>query len=441
MKRFLPQCEPLECRLNPAGTVTGSFANGTWTLIGDADANDILVNPGLEPGEFSVTGLSGTEVTGATKASNVKNIVIKLGEGDDFVEFNNTAESKRLSGKLQIFGGHGDNRFVIDRVHIGQSLSVTNGRGFDDLDVGNSLIDGHVVINNGHGGSEVIIDRDDTEAISAIGGNLIIHNGRGADFVIVRDTHVGGNIDVQNGQASAGGSAGEFIIYNNYDGVSRSIIRGNVSVSYQNGEIGSDGIFDAEVLGNVKFDYGNAESELYFDGYLVDQPVHIHGSLTILGQGEVRVGTGQIEQGTGLIVDGSLTIQTGGQADWIEATHLQVGGVSQISTGGGNDRVFIDDSSFAGPVRIQTGGGMDEVLIDNKVGTVFGTLFGRAFNVDLGGGSDTLRLGIVDDPTAIVELLAGGQWNGGAGFDALDWYNVNAAFGYPDMVSFEGQSA
>lgn len=436
MNRFRPQCEPLECRLTPAGTVTGSFHQGTWTLIGDADANDIIIRPGPEHNEFSVVGRNGTEVGGMTKANQVKNIVIKLGEGDDIVQFNDTGDEVRLRGFLKFGGGNGDNSLLIDQTDICKNLTVSGGDGVDYLGMGNSRVRGHVVVNNGQGDSALDIYRSTTEDMSVIGGNLTITNGTGSDYIRISDTHIGGNVKVVNGLADANGDAGMVEIYNLSNSYTPSVIRGNVSVSYEGGDVNYEGIWDTEVLGDVTYNYGAAKGEVHFNAFHVHQPVHIHGNLTITGQGDTFVDISVEGTQSGLIVDGNLAIRTGGGEDLIQAYLLHVGGKTLINTGAGEDLVAIDDSTFAGPVHIQTGAGVDTVLIDTQLGTSFATQFSRALNVSLGDGDDYFSIGIENDLTGAMEFLGGGTWDGGAGTDTLDWWNLDI-LSFPAIQNFE----
>jgi hypothetical protein len=438
MNRFRPTCEPLECRLNPAGTVTGSFANGTWTLIGDADANDILINAGPEHNSFFVAGQNGTAVGGVVKADKVKNIVIKLGEGNDRARFNDTIDQTlRLRGHLKFVGGNGANDLVIERMDVGKNLTVTNGEGFDYLGLGNSRVRGHVVVHNGQGDSELDIYRSNVDEFSSIGGNLVIRNGSGADYIQVTDTHIGGSVNVNNGLADVNQDAGAVQIFNLANTVTPSIIRGNVSVTYAGGEVNYEGIWDTEVLGNVTYNYGAAQGEVHFNAFHVLQPVHIHGNLTITGQGDTFVDIGVEGTQTGLIVDGNLIIRTGDGVDLIQTYLLHVGGKTVINTGAGGDKIVIDDSTFAGPVNIQTGTGADAVFVESWDITQYATQFAGALNVNLGDGDDLFSIGLENDPTAAMAMLGGGSWNGGAGTDTLEWRNPDIIFSFPAIEFFE----
>ena len=432
MQRYRPALETLERRDTPAGTVTGSFANGTWTLVGDADANDIVISSTLSDA-FSVSGRNGTVVAGVTDPGGVRNIVIKLGAGDDVVEVKNGGLWAFLPGSLKIDGGDGGNAVAIDGLQIGKSLSIRNGNGLDEVALRNSRVAGHVVIRNGSGGSSVEIKRDTLDHGSAIGGNLRITNDAGADNTALQDTHIGGNVVVRNGLPDAGGNAGSFFSLNGLNETTQSIFGGNVSVRYLGGD-SANGILDVEVLGNVKFDHGNGGAEVYFEGINVLLPVHIHGNLTVIGQGGIYVEVGQNFAETGLIVDRNLTIRTGGEADGIEACRLQVGGATRIHTGGGADTIFIDDSTFAGPVDIQTGDGVDNVQVESKMGTSSRTQFVGALKVHLGAGRDTIGLGVHADETRMVEALSLAHLHGGADLAEFTSFHLLSVF---DLFSFE----
>jgi hypothetical protein len=437
---YRPSLEWLEDRWNPSGTVTGSFANGTWTLIGDAEANEIRINPAGVLDQFTVTGLDGTTVAGVTNPSNVKNIVVRLRGGDDYVEVNNTNALSRLLGDLRIFGGSGANFVEIDYFKM-KNLTIIHGdntTNSDELYLTDSIVRQNVTINNGDGDSYNNIYRSSSD-ISEIGGDVTIINGVGEDSNYFNDTHIGGNVKVLNGRPDSDGDAGYFEVYNTLNETSRSIIGGNVFVRYQGGDVDYDGIWDTEVLGNVTFRYdGDGEQTLYFDGYSVTQPVHIHGDLTVIGQGNVLVDIGRQYEETGLIVGGNFTVQTGDGSDTVNIDHMSVGGTTLISTYASNDVIRIDNSSFVGPTTILTRAGNDTLLIESSSGSAFGTQFAGALTTRMGDGDDTQTFGFGGDATRLVEVLAGATLSGGDGNDTLNDLNLVSVFGKPigtDLVS------
>ena len=292
--RYRPALENLETRDTPAGTVTGSFANGTWTLVGDVEDNNILVNQ-TNLDEFSVTGLNGTLTAGVTNPGNVRNIVIKLGDGNDSVTVNNTGVSAFLLGNLKVFGGHGVNAVTIDRLQIDKNLSITNGInvvGYDLLTLSDSIVQGNVVIKNGVGSSVTNIASYSATHDSAIGGNLVIRNEAGADYTTVVDTSIGGNVLVRNGLPDADDLAGGVAIFNEYETTARSIIGGNVSVSYLAvRSMGTTASGTPRCWATSSSITAAPMPTSTSTATLVLQPVHIHGNLTVIGQGNTSMST------------------------------------------------------------------------------------------------------------------------------------------------------
>jgi hypothetical protein len=373
-----------------------------------------------------------------TTPSNVRNIVIKLkGGSTEQVAINNTGNEVFLRGNLKILGGDGQHGFEIQRLAIGKNLTVINGQGFDDLNLFGVRVHGNVFVDNGSGGSETDIERHYDTASSGIGGNLVIHNGDGADYTTIEDTSIGGNVGIRNGLPDVNGITGRVAIYNVFNATTQSIIRGNVSVRYQAGKVISDGMWDTQVLGNAQFHYGSGSGQLFFDGDLVDRPVHIHGSLTVAGAGAHELYLGS-DAGHGLIVNRNLTISGGVGNDFILAFRLEVGGATRIFTGDGSDAIWIDDSSFAGPTTIRTGAGADDVRFEGGLGGPSHTQFHKALQVSMGSDNDSLTLGLASFDTHVVELLAQAHLDGGAGDnDLVEWFHLLPVFEVPDLTGFE----
>lgn len=433
-----PLLEMLEDRRTPAGTVTGSFANGTWTLVGDAEANDIRINPTAIANQFEVSGLNGTAVAGVVNASNVRNIVVRLKAGDDLVEVNQTGAFARLLGNLTVIGGNGANKVDIDHFQM-QNLTVSNGSnasGSDFVYVADSMVRKGVAINNGNGDSEIQFYRDGSD-VSSIGGSVTVSNGVGRDYSYFTDTCIGGNVTITNGLPDASDDAGYVIINNHDNDTSRSIIGGNVTVRYRDGFVDYDSIRDAEVLGNVRFSYGSADSKLYIDNYEVNQPTHIHGNFTVIGRGNTLVDIGLQYGQQGLIVGKNFTVLTGGANDDIDIHRLSVGGATRIVTGDSNDGIVIDDSSFAGPTTILTGGGNDSVLIETVFAYPDATQFAKSLQVIMGADNDTLTTGASNQNGRRVELLGRAVLAGGAGVDTFNRLNLDAVFASAINNSFE----
>lgn len=444
---FRPRVEVLEDRYTPAGTVTGSFSLGTWTLIGDSAANDITINPTATPNKFVLIGNS-TTVADDINPSGVKNIVIKFFAGDDEVTFNNMATRAVLAGSLTINGGKDANDVFINNATIRKNVAVVNGTntsGADDFEVGDSIIKGKVFIRNGDGNTNTVFRRN-SAGVSSI-GSLTVVNGAGEDGDSLFDTSVAGSVVFRNGLPGAGNQAGYLEIYNSNNTAGRSVIGGNLKVSFKAGliDIGVTAITDIEVRGNVIFDCGTSTAEIPFDGQNVIQPALIRGNLTVNGTGPLSVTVGFYDEGTGLIVGKNLTITTGAAANTLRLYHLRVNGATRISTGGGIDTVLIDDSLFFGPLpsalipfafRLFTGGGADEVYIENDAQPST-TQFGRTALISMGAGGDTLSLGATATPTQLVELFDRVRFDGGADDDHLNRFNVVSIFNRAIDVAFE----
>jgi hypothetical protein len=432
---FRPCLECLEDRCTPAGTVTGSFANGTWTLIGDPANNSILINPTATPGTFSVTGLDGTGIAGVMNPTNVNHIVVRMLGGDDAVNVNDTGVMRTLSGKLSIEGGAGANNVYIRMMTI-KNVSVVNGSnatGTDEFYLEDSIVKGNLTIANGEGDSETGVYRT-TPGVSYIAKEVSITNGAGRDRTYIIDYNVGGSVKVTNGLPDAMNEAGYVEIFNETNLAGRSVIGGSVLVNYTSGVVDYDGIWDYEVRKNVRFNYGTADAQLFFDGYIVSQPVLIRGNLTVNGTGPVFMEIGNQYLNTGLIVGNNLTVTTGEQADTFNAFRLQVNGITNIMTSGGIDTVTIDDSYFQGSFTLNTGSGADEVNIETRTPTTASTQFISTVLIDLSGGDDTMTLGFAGSLTRQVELYSTGSFLGGSGTNVINDNNVVALLGMPITI-------
>src|SRR5262245_61813573 len=426
VRTYRPALEILEDRYTPAGTVTGSFAQGTLTLIGDAAANRIVLESTAVANRFKVSGSDGTTVAGVTAHGNVRNIVVSLGDGEDAVSVAPSAADARVSlaGNLKVHGGDAANEVDLDRVFVNGNLRITNGTsttGQDYTEILDSTIRGAVTVRNGDGDTGFSMWRT-TPGPSSIGGNLTITNGTGKDGVEISDTSIGGSVVVHNGQGDASGEAGYLWIYNT-ERQSRSVINGSVSVTYLSGDVDYDGIWDTEVKGNVTFNHGPGAARTDFDGYTVSAPVIIRGHLTLTGSGPLDLDVGTREEKTGLWVGKNLTITGGSQADLITAHRLTVNGTTRINTGDGDDVITIDDSVFRGPdprvapvaVEILTGAGNDSVAIETDDTFTGVTLFTRRVKVDLGEADDTFTLGFADEAGRQVQVQKRAVWLGNTG--------------------------
>ncbi|MBO0699491.1 MAG: hypothetical protein J2P46_13935 [Zavarzinella sp.] len=407
-----PRLEALEGRDTPANlTVTFSALTHTLTIVGDSSNNALTVQgDAADPTRFHLSSTTDTfnhSPGPLDTPGGVRNIAVWLLDGDDHVTFDNAVPID-LRGSLSVNGGNGANSVVTTDLKVEKNFSITNGTnasGSDINTIDNVTVGGSLTINNGAGDTAMDIRRD-TAGVSAVGGSLSITNGPGTDSNIIADLNVGGSVTVNNGRANPQtGSAGYTVIGNQIHNDFRSQIRGNVSVSYLDGNVnGSDGIFDADIDGNVTFNHGTGSAVTRFDGYATSLPVVIRGSLTFKGSGANTVSVGKAFDYTGLVVGKNLTVTTGAAADTLVFNQLEVGGATRLSLGDGGNAVAIDDSLFAGAFTLTTGAGNDQVSLDATASGAEPTTFGGPVLIAQGAGDDQVVRAGPDAPEELIVL-------------------------------------
>lgn len=348
--------ERLEDRLPLAGNITAVVSGSTLKITGDAEANVLRVQSvGGDATKFTLSSTSGTINNGGdfTTPTGVKNISLKMLAGDDEVTFRNPdgpiIVPVVVQGNITINGGDGTNHVLAVGLTVQKNLKITNGSNatsadetlLADLDVGGSL-----AVKNGNGNSITHILHSREAGQSRIARNVTITNGIGQDTNLLVDTNVGGNVTVKSGNGDANGIAGGTQIFNRENTTTRSVIGGNVSITYKDGRVNesfivADVIADAEVLGNVTFIHGPGEFATAFDGNIVNQPTLIHGNLTLKGTGPNTVALGGGFKRAGLSVGKNLTLTTGAAADAVTLNKLVVAGKATFKLGDGANSVEI----------------------------------------------------------------------------------------------------
>lgn len=431
--------DSLERRDNPSGTVTAVLRGKTLTITGDAEANFINIDPAGQ-GQFTLYG-DNTTITGVTNPTGVENIVVRLLDGDDTVYFNNTQTQGTLAGNLTIQGGDGANVVWIEDMNFSKNVKISNGTnvsGADNFILRDSNVQGNVHIKNGAGDTVTDIART-SAGTSAIGRSLTIVNGAGTDTTTITDYNINGNVRNANGLPNASNVPGSFQMFN-WHNTTQSVVGGSVNTSYQGGKNSGDerdGIWDYEIMKNVKFNYVDGKGDVRFDGYNVNLPTMIHGSLSISSRGQLAVNVASNGQGytnAGLWVGANLKITSGVGNDSLYFTNLIVDGSTSISLGHGSDYVEIDDSQFVA-FKLYTNAGEDQVYIDTYSGTATSTKFLGVSRIDLGWGNDQLDMGVVGDATGRVDLSRKGFFLGNLGNDTINEWNVLAVNGAPVTVT------
>jgi hypothetical protein len=402
----------LEARDVPAANLTVTFSPVTHTLtvVGDANDNDVTVaGDFLDPTHFVLNSSNSTingEPPPYSTPSGVRSLVFKMLDGNDSVTFDPTVPIF-VRGSVSIDGGAGVNSVAATHLTVGKNLSVTNAAqttGLDSVVLIDFSAGGSVQVKNAGGDSYTAINRDGA-GVSTIKGSLTVTNGTGEDSFNLNDTNVEGNITINDGHGNAAGVAGFVNIYNLDNTALRSIIGGNLTVTYLDGNANTfDGLWDTEVLGNVTLNHGLGVFTTYMDGYATHLPVLIHGNLTITGAGANSLGFGTDNgsgNGSGLIVGKKFTLTSGsGTAETLAFKNVQVGGDTALTLGNGGNTITIDDSIFGGRFALVSGVGNDTFNLEATTGTTSATEFKKAALIDLGSGNDLANLAYNSTPDA-----------------------------------------
>ena len=380
--RFVPTVECLEGRLVPAGTINSSYSNVTKTLtltavnvpnLIDVNHQSITISGTGTAGEFTVTGNAAETILGVAAdlapISNVQNIKLVMGLGNDVVSIRNA----ELSGKLTFLGGDGSNELDIDGTGGGNTLgrvSVTNGEGNDDFVMHNGIneITGKLTINNGQGDGTTDFGQLAGD-LTAVGGAVSITNGAGSlDEFRCKGQQVqfGNAVTIRNGsggtalklEATAVNSINGTLTVVNGDGCDRATLG--------NGGVGSVS------FGGVNIRNGTGDSTTEFLG----------NTHTITGNLLIRNGDGNdvlnCPGATSVTVTGAVTIQNGAgdtTIAWDAATTTTIGGLMTLSSTTGVDAItFGSVTANLHSVKILTGNGESNIALDSSALTMTGSL-------------------------------------------------------------------
>lgn len=434
--------ESLESREVLAGNVSAVLSGTTLSITGDV--NDNSLNVVFEASRVVINGVSGTSINGGPAGGSAPlaftggTVKIALGAGGDSLILQGTipkptsltvdlgagvdqmnmaaggtftgttkitlGADRELEGdalafqtgavfaNLDIRGGGsgaglGNGISQILPLNVTGNLSITNGIGFDSIELDDGLkVGGNFTIKNGDGGSEIEL-QGANDGTSFIGGALTVTNGAGQDDFVLRDFNVGRDININHGAGSTLGLAGSTVFIKSFNGGANEF-RGNVTVTYKGGN-GSDvtGIADTVVSGNVTFDYGTGNFTTIFDGLSTTSNVIISKSLTLKGTGANNVIIGSV-QNVGLAVGGNFTATFGGGADQVQLfAPLRVLGATNLSLGDGNNTVSSPGNAFfvsLNGVTITGGKQVDTVTLPLTIS--------KSITISLKEGDDSLTI-------------------------------------------------
>ena len=502
MRRFRPSFEQFEPRLALAGLVTTSLRGDVLTITGDGASNGIEVRqeagghlsitsahrgdvlagfPEIEiPADVlttNVRGLDGVVGTSALILEHVREVRIRLGDGNDVLFIGRIPGGDfpvTTFGTLDVDLGNGNNTATAVQMQVSSEASFRAGTGNDQFGLIRSVVLGDLSITSGSG-------RDLVGMYQASGtlGDLSIDTGRGSDVVSMSDAiEVGGDLSVVTGRDADFVQIGlAFVVHGSL----------RVDTGSGNDQIGTAG--DVQVLGVATF-LGGSDGDairlagtLYADGGMqidtgsgddllwtiatIRTPVDI---VAAFGTGADRVETVEgadliptqdlvirkdagsftmtldLLGGAGIgrdlvirsaartstvllrnvLVQRDLLMTTGSGADDVTVAQVIVRRNVAIATAAGRDSIAITTTRVEGETRIDSGTDADTVDLRH-------TIARAGLFASLGQGDDSLSLYNVE-LTAIAGAVS---LNGGRrGRDSLrlDYLHVNQA---PSRTDFE----
>jgi hypothetical protein len=218
--------ESLESRHALAGNVVAVLTEGTLTILGDEQSNGVNIIYDVATKQHRIGGTdcggSATTINGEpTPAvfSGVKHVQVRLGAGDDKLDFGAadqvyTAIGKKLSiemgsGNDQVMLGRAGNdpsvgTDVAHRLYVNQGIWIDLGEGNDQLDVANLKTNKSLIVMAG-GGNDVIDFATEFTPTGAtdplkfavnIKGNLHVHLGQGEDELNIWHARVGQHLKI-----------------------------------------------------------------------------------------------------------------------------------------------------------------------------------------------------------------------------------------------------
>ena len=488
-----PIFETLEPRLLLDGNVTAFAVGGGLFIYGDPLDNDILIEQGVTPDEFTITGQTGTTVNtvGPTVAVPFAGVTggmsFWLGDGDDAIQIvdctipgtvwidhgtggsTTTVAPTAIGGPVYVWCGSGLDTFSLTGGGVGGFVHLYNGAGGSVTTLTDTSVTGDVFVINGDGNDQFVLDNTGTPG--GIGGSLFINNGPGGSSTTLTNTLVANSIYDINGDG-----LDDFM-------ATLALIGGSLHVANGNG--GSDTqLTDVTVNGDVVVTNGDDYDEFLWNNSGV-VGVGLQGMLSIAnGDGgsdttllNTEVG-GSVHINTGAgaaqftmdhsVIDGWLTILRGnggdlpghpGWASWVSITDddtpaLDLGGTVTIINGAGNDQTRLIGMDFGGSVTVNNGADAGETIVNacDLAGSLtvnrgdggdMPTLPGFASYLEIEhtniGGSLNVMNGTGNDKARPAEVSFGGSVNvhngaGGADFqlntvDVAGWLTVTRGSG------------
>jgi hypothetical protein len=225
--RRRPSLESLESRHALAGNVFAVLTEGTLTILGDEASNGVNIVYDVATKQHRISGTeaggSATTINGAASPaafSGVKHVQVRLGAGDDKLDFGAADQVYTAigKGKLSIEMGSGNDIVelgragndpsvgtnVAHRIYVNQGIWINLGDGNDQLDVANLKTNKSLIVLAGSGNDVIDFPTEFTPTGATspqmfsvnIKGNLHIQLGEGDDDLTVWHVRVGQHLKV-----------------------------------------------------------------------------------------------------------------------------------------------------------------------------------------------------------------------------------------------------
>lgn len=347
-RRSRPRLESLESRVNPVNNVQSSFNSLTGTLtitsVDQPGEAEILAGDNNQNfqilGDAAITGKIALHKSGATTIdggivdvlfTDVKNIVIDLKDGDDFI----TTKILNIAGDLTFKGGDGGNSLNVDSDTFTtkvRNITFTNGDGVDNfafLD-GDHIVSGTLTINFGDGGSNSNIGFNAGDDVT-IQGAVNITGAAGADNV----NFFGNDFKAKSTFTIKGGTGDNDVRINLLNSAVFSKLLSITNLAGDDVFSTGNGTNKSATFTGITINNGPGKSDISFDSDTFDT---ITGNLTIInGAGDDKF---TADSGTDFKVSGSVTINngTGNTATDISPAAInEVGGLFKLTNLAGTD--------------------------------------------------------------------------------------------------------
>ncbi len=339
-----PSFEILEPRVLLAGDVTATLAGSTLVIQGDAQSNAVIVYGTAAPGQFLVSGVTGSQTTvngsGFSLFDGVTSMKINMGQGNDELLIGDpgTVVTTTIPGNLSINMGGGTK----DGVYIGYDNTASDYLGNVD-----------------------------------IGGSLTIQGSDAEDVVFLVGMSVTKNVTMKLGDSPTG-KVNAITMSQNLTTATSNFIGGKLSIT------GGDGrdtwfIGNAEIMGSAQFKLG--EMDLGQKDKITIDTSTIHGAVKITGG------------------DGREDI------DVLNSTLSNFSAQLKGSAGVFPDTVLFDSTLIVGKVKISANGACVMDILNNS--GVYGSISirskGRAAS-NIWSSSVTGKVSVSGGPSAAVFL-------------------------------------